>query len=365
MQSISVAVAFGGVSNENEISVITGIMAVNVLKKKGISVLPVYQAQSGEIYAGGELADIALFKGEKYKGASPALFARGGVWLCNGRGKPKKFYAVDCLLNCCHGGWGEGGGISGLCGVYGIPLASAGVFESAAFMNKYYTKLVLRSLNVKTAPYALVRSSGDIPAAIEKIGFPMIVKPLNLGSSIGVVKTENAEELEEAVLSALCLDEGAICEKYYADRREINCAAYAGAGGIVTSECEEAAGPGDVYSYEDKYQGGGKSVYPADIPPSIAGVIKKTTEKVYSSLQMRGIVRFDYILSGTAVILSEINTVPGSLSYYLLSGGFADFGGVLLDVIERAKADCAQNKKRCLIKTGILNNFNANACKMK
>lgn len=358
-------VAFGGVSNENEISVITGTMAANVLMKRGVNVLPVYQAQTGELYFGKELAELSLFRGEGYRRCVRALFGEGGVWACGRNGKPKKFYPCDCLLNCCHGGFGEGGGIAGLCGICRIPLAGAGLFESAAFMNKYHTKLVLESLGVKTARYRKVLSLEDIPAAIEEIGFPMIVKPWNLGSSIGVVKAENETQLKEAVESALCLDDGVICETYFADRREINCAAYRGRSGVVCSECEEAVSGGDVYSYEEKYEGGGKSVYPADIPQPIARFVKRTTERVFTEIGMRGIVRFDYIWSGGDVYLSEINTVPGSLSYYLLSGGFADFADVLLSVAESAVEEFGERSKKCVIKTGILGNFSSNACKIK
>lgn len=355
--SKTIAVIFGGVSNENEISVITGTMAVNVLKGGGDSVIPVYISQKGDIYAGEMLADVNYFKGENLKNAPRAIIANGGVYTLNKRGRLKKFKRVDVALNCCHGGAGEGGGVCGLCLMAGIPLASAGIFESSVFMDKYLTKLILNSLGVKTAPYAYIKNIEELDCTPDMPDFPLIVKPVNLGSSIGVEMAQNSEELKNAVESALIYDSAVVVEKYLENRREINCAAYYADGRVITSECEEAFASGDLLSFEDKYEGGGKSVLPADIPQDMSEFIKKTTADVYSKLNMRGIVRFDYIISCGDVYVSEINTVPGSLSYYLLSVGFKDFYPVLTAVIIQALADFEQTKSKKLITTGILENI--------
>lgn len=356
-----IAVIFGGKSNEHEISIITGTMAANVLKSGGDTVVPVYISQSGAVYTGEKLTDISSFKNDGFKECPRAIVSGGGVFTLKKNGKIKSFISCDAALNCCHGGWGEGGGVCGLCALAGIPLASAGIFESSAFMDKYFTKLVLASLGVNTAPYEYVRS---VEQAEEiKLAFPVIVKPAKLGSSIGIELAENKEKLMQAVAAALYYDDGVIVEKYIENRREINCAAYYSAGKIITSECEEAKSSGGILSYDDKYSGGGKSVLPADIPQAIAKTVRETTAAVYSKLNMRGIVRFDYILSGEEVILSEINTVPGSLSYYLLSGGFKSFYPVLNAVIEQAQEDFKSAADKKILSTGILKNLSSNACK--
>ncbi len=360
----TILVIFGGVSNENEISVITGTMAANVLKKGGMRVIPLYIAQNGGIYAGERLADVNNFKGEAYARESRAAIADGGVYILNRRGKTKKFIKADVALNCCHGGAGEGGAVCGLCALAGIPLASAGIFESAAFMDKYLTKLVLGALGVKTAAYAYVKSAENLDSVPNMPPFPVIVKPVTLGSSIGIEKAENADQLKDAVDCALIYDGAAIVEEYFGERREINCAAYFADGKVYTGECEEAFASGDLLSFEDKYSGCGKSAIPADIPPQTSDFIKKTTAEVYSKLNMRGIVRFDYILCKGQVYVSEVNTVPGSLSYYLLSGGFADFFNVLKKVLAQAKKDFCEAGCKKLLKTGILENIPANACKL-
>ena len=354
----NIIVVFGGVSNENEISVITGTMAANVLKCGGRGVLPVFISQSGEMFTGEELLNLNTYKQNDFTKCNKALIADGGLYLFNRRGKLKKHVKADCVLNCCHGGWGEGGGLSGICAAAGLPLAGAGMFPSSAFMDKYLTKIVLAGLGVKVAPYRYIRPNCSDVCGLP---YPLIVKPASLGSSIGIQKVTDGDELNEALNCAFIYDEAAIVEKYLEPRREINCAAYRADDEIIVSECEEAVTAGDILSFEDKYQGGGRSVIPADISAENAIHIQNTTRMVYEKLNMRGIVRFDYIISDD-VYLSEVNTVPGSLAYYLFSNSFKNFFSVLDGVILQAERDFALSRKQ-LLTTGILQNLPANSCK--
>lgn len=360
----NIIVVFGGVSNENEVSVITGTMAVNILKNGGKSVIPVYISQDGTFYCAEELSDVQNFKSGKFQDYPKAAIAHGGVYVFNKKGRMKKFIKADAALNCCHGGAGEGGAVSGLFETADIPLASAGIFESSLFMDKYLTKLILSALNIKTAEYAYIKSLEEVDCPHNMPQFPLIVKPVTLGSSIGVEKVNNLKELQRAVETGLIYDSAVIVEKYLENRREINCAAYYYNGEVVTSECEEVLSGGDILSFEDKYQGGGKSVLPADIPPEMSRAVKDVTKKVYTNLNMRGIVRFDYIISGGTLYLSEVNTVPGSLSYYLLSSGFKDFYAVLSAVIEQAAEDYRLKKTKKLLHTGILENITSSGLKL-
>lgn len=354
-----VIVVFGGVSNENEISVITGTMAANVLKKAGVKVVPLYISQQNEYFCGDILLKTESFAQEAYKNCPRAILADGGIWLKNKKGRPKKHIDADCVLNCCHGGYGEGGGLSGICAAAGLPLVGEDIFPSAAFMDKYYTKIVLKGLGVKTVPYCYMRQNcGDVC----DIPFPVIVKPATLGSSIGINAANNAEELKAALACAFVYDGAAVVEKYLSDRREINCAAAYSDGDIVVSECEEALFTGDILSFGDKYEGGGKSVCPAHIPERTAQEIKGITRYIYSSLNMRGIVRLDFVLSGGEIYVNEVNTVPGSLAYYLLAPDFGGFGEFLLGYIEGALKEQRAPRKK-LLQTGILKNMPANACK--
>ncbi len=364
-KNYDVAVIFGGVSSENEVSVITGTMACNVLKSGGKSVLPVYVDHGGKLYADEKLADVSIYKNGGYKEFAQCGFFGGGAVILSGRGKPKKTVTVGCVLNCCHGGAGEGGAVAGLCLMLNIPFASAGLFESAAFMDKYYTKLVLQSMGVKVAKYAYSRDIMGATEGAKALGYPVIVKPATLGSSIGIAKCDNEEELKEALETAFELDGGVLIEEYLSPIKEINCAVYCANGREITSECEEVTSAGDLLSYDDKYCGGGSRVFPAQLNKEVAETIRGETAKVYSALKMRGIVRFDYIIYGGEIILSEINTVPGSLSQYLLSDSYKNFYSVLVAVTEQAKTDFAARKSKRVISTGILNSITPARGKLK
>ena len=156
-----------------------------------------------------------------------------------------------------------------------------------------------------------------------------------------------------------------LCEKYLPDRREINCAAYFSDGKVITSECEEAMTKGDILSFDDKYAGrreiGSARGYTAVTVAKIKYGYRRSLFKIkYDD----GIVRFDYILSGGEIYLSEVNTVPGSLSYYLLSSGFKHFYTVLQAVIVQALEDKKALGQKTLLTTGILNNLPSNTCKL-
>lgn len=362
LKCYDVAVIFGGVSSENEVSVITGTMVCNVLKKGGKSVLPVYVDHGGKMLTGERLADVTAYSDTGRLKAESCAMANGGFVLFKG-GKPKKFVSCGCVINCCHGGDAEGGAVAGAALINQIPVASASLFESAAFMNKYYTKLALKALRVRVAKYAY---SGDIPGAMQKakgIKFPLIVKPVNLGSSIGIAKADDEAQLKQALETAFELDNGVLLEEYFAERRELNCAVYFAGGETVVSPCEEVSSAGEILSYDDKYSGGGSRKFPVD--DEFAKVAQSVAKSVYSQLNMRGIVRFDFIVSGGKVYLSEINTVPGSLSQYLLSKSYNDFYKVLCALIKQAKEDFDEKSNKRVISTGILNNIRPNACKLK
>ena len=356
----NVIVFFGGASSENEISVITGTLAVNVLKRGGHVVMPVFITQRGDYLCGEALADIANFRGGPPAAPSP-VFCRGGLYVPSKRGRLKSFFRADCAVNCCHGGWGEGGGISGLCAALSVPLASAGIFESAAFLDKYLTKIVLKGLGVPVVQFRYLRSA-DEGDGIDC--FPVVVKPARLGSSIGVAVARNREELAVSLAAAFELDTAVLVERYVWPRREINCAACMCREGLRISPCEEVFG-GDLLSYDDKYSGSGKRVCPADLSPALAEGMRDIVRTVYLSLNMKGIVRFDFILEGDDIYVGEINTVPGSLSHYLLAHGYNDFGLLLGELMKAAVAEAEREGSKLLVNTGIVNNFASNACKIK
>lgn len=361
----NIAVVFGGMSNENEISVITGTLVCSTLKKAGYGVIPVYVNADGKAYSDEKLERLNFYSSPDYKKIKRVAFSDGQILFFNERRKIKGAKSVYCAINCCHGGLGENGALSGLMQLCNVPLASAGIAESAVLADKYLTKLFARALGVKTAPYKLIRR-GYTSDDLKKLKYPCVVKPCNLGSSIAVCKVNDERELVEGIETAFAYDDAVIIEKYLEGYREINCACYMTAQGVNTGEVEEVLSSGEVLSYDDKYCGCSKRVLPAELSPTDEEKVKNTAKKLYCALNMRGIVRFDFLLCDETLYLCEGNAVPGSLSNYLISESIKDFADILKDLIDFAVVEFEKKKGNKVAFTGLLNNFiPSNACKLK
>ncbi|MBE5740422.1 MAG: hypothetical protein E7349_06180, partial [Clostridiales bacterium] len=284
---------------------------------------------------------------------------------------------VDVALNCCHGGLGEGGGVSALMEWNEIPLASPDLTASGVFMDKGITKLVLQSLNIPTVEYIRV-NEGDyrkrgafLLKRIEpKLKYPVVVKPARLGSSIGITLAHSEEELKDSLETAFALDERVVIEKYLPNKTDVNCAAYMLHGEIVVSEPEKAFGEG-IYSFEDKYvkgnsginQSGNKnrSVFTNEggmvaLTGVLRDKIRAYTKTVYKRMNLRGVVRMDFLVSEGNAYLCEVNTVPGSLAYYLFCERLTDARLFLGDILEEAIIEAEKGEKK-ILHTGILKNI--------
>lgn len=364
----NVIVFFGGISCENEISVITGTMAANLIDPERYAVYPVYISQSGTMYTGELLRDTAFFRGADLDKRCPRAIVSGGK-LYELRGKKLREVCVaDCALNCCHGMNGEDGAVAGLLRLNRIPDASPDMAASAVFMDKGMTKLVAKALNIPAPEFFRIseaeykkRGAMAIRCIEERLGYPVIVKPARLGSSIGVAVAEDRSGLAFAIEAGFAYDTLLIAEKYLADRREINCAAYGAGGEIVVSACEEPKTDHKFLTFGDKYTGGGKqhaSDFPAKISKESAERIRGYTKLLYRRMNMRGIVRADFLMSGGEVYFNEMNTVPGSLAWYLFCDKLADFRQVLTALIEQGIAEGrALGEKKLLQNSGVLGGF--------
>jgi D-alanine-D-alanine ligase len=269
---------------------------------------------------------------------------------------------LEGALNCCHGGLGEGGGVSAVLEMQGVPLASPTIAPSAICMDKSLTKLFAKSLNIPVVDGIRVRETDYkkrgaflLRHMVRRLKFPVIVKPVHLGSSIGIAVCKDEEEVKAALAAAYALDDCVVIEKFLLDKKDVNCAAYSAMGEVYVSEAEEAFSSHDgVYGFEQKYikkeqKRGGRALMTGMLRQRIRGY----TKTLYKRLNMSGVVRMDFLVQGEKVYLSEINTVPGSLAYYLfcdrLSEAKAFFEGLVDDAIARSETG-----KKQLIKTGVL-----------
>lgn len=371
-----VAVVFGGRSCENEISVLTGIFALNVLDRESYQLLPVYIHTDGGFYTSPKMISVDVFRDGGCEKFQRIFFERGTVYALNEKkGKVKPLFQPDVILNCCHGGLGEGGGVSALAGWNQIPLASPDITPSAIFMDKCLTKVVLRGLNIPIVDYIRVneadyrkRGAFLLKRIENRLKYPVIVKPAHLGSSIGISVANNESEAKDAIETAFQLDERILIEKYLPNKVDINCAAYALNGEIFVSEPEYAFG-GGVYSFEEKYvkrttdgvhrkgQNNQKEGGRYALKGELREKIRAYTRTVYKRMDLQGVVRMDFLLSGDAVYLCEVNTVPGSLAYYLFCERVTDARTFFSALIEEGIRKGGKEKR--ILSTGILSSVSA------
>ena len=279
------------------------------------------------------------------------------------RGKIKPLCEIYAVVNCCHGGEGENGELYALFKRCNLPCTSSGLFASALAMDKEFTKLALKGIGVNCLPCVRInRDSFYLKREIVfhtvkiKIDYPVIIKPATLGSSIGITIAQNENELEKGLVQAFIYDDKVIIEKALKNFREINCAVYKKEGEVVVSECEEPILNGEILTFSDKYKLPTQKEFPANLDDEIRDKIRKTSKTVYVKLNFSGVIRIDYLLNGKEVLVNEINSVPGSLAYYLFCKTTDEFSSFLTQLIEQGVDEYrVKLQNKTTFESGVLN----------
>ena len=327
-----IAVFFGGESVEHDVSVITGVMTLNSVDKKFLAV-PVYVHNDGSWYTGDQLKDVSFYKKFDAKKLKKVTLLGGDNALYQIKGKKlKKLQSISVAINCMHGERGEDGSLSGLLRMCKIPLASPSILASSVCMDKSATKIFLKGIGVKHLPAITVNKASDLEGREGQIEYPVIVKPATLGSSIGIKTATCFEELFSAVIFATKYSRRVVIEKLLSPVTEINCAIYKDAKGIHVSECEKPSFSGEILDFDDKYTKGQRE-FPANIDNITSQKIKRIAKKIYTHLDVDGIIRIDFLVHNSTVYVNEINTVPGSLAYYLFVENTGEFCDLLSGII--------------------------------
>lgn len=362
---IKVGVFFGGASVEHEISVITMNQAISSLNPEKYEVVPIYIAKNGVMYTGDDLLDLYSFKDMEvllkrcYKvavvndGKGVKVVRCPAPWI----GK-RVLNTIDVAFPIVHGTNCEDGTIEGFLTLLGIPYVGPDIMASSIGMDKILQKKVLRDSGIPVVDFVsfysmeYIKDEEKILDNIEsELDYPVIVKPGNLGSSVGIRKAKNKPELEEAIEFAMEFADRIIVEKAVEDLKEINCSVIGNLSESEVSVCEEPFFTDDILSYTDKYIGNGKSKggtigggkntniklsspktagktsgesfsnkkIPADISKEKTEEIQNLTKEVFKVLGCNGVSRVDFLIDTKTdkVYVNEINTIPGALSYYL------------------------------------------------
>ncbi len=341
----NIAVFFGCRSVEHEVSIISAVQAMRSINRDKYDVTPVYVAKNGSMYTGDNLFEIENYRNipELLKGAKAVTFLRTGDKVVMHYLEQKKFkkisdVAVDLAFPVVHGTNCEDGTMAGYFEFLGLPYISCDIISAAVGMDKAVFKDVLKSaglpvldcIKFRAREYTLDKQT--ITDNIKsQIGFPLIVKPVNLGSSVGITKVNDESELDEAIRLGISFSDIILVEKAITSLREINCSVLGDSDECEASVCEEPFMNDEILSYEDKYMGGGKNggaskgmaslgrKIPADLPEEKAREIRELSCNIFKAIGASGVVRIDFLLDCDTgnVYANEINTIPGSLAFYL------------------------------------------------
>ena len=342
---ISVAVFFGCRSVEHEVSIISAVQAMTSLDREKYDIYPVYVTKDGEMVTGEVLFDIENFKDipKLLEKCNSVTFVRknGKVvmsTLSKGLFTKTKENAIDVAFPIVHGTNCEDGTLQGFFEFLGLPYVGCDIISSAVGMDKAVFKDVLKRFNLPVLPcitfYAREYAQDKEAMAdqiIEKIGLPAIVKPVNLGSSVGIKKASDKNGLIDAIDLAVSFADKVLVERAVTGLREINCSVLGDSDECIASVCEEPFMTDEILSYEDKYTSGGKKTggskgmaslsrkVPADLDENRTEEIRELACKIFKALGCCGVVRIDFMIDtdSDTVYANEINTIPGSLSFYL------------------------------------------------
>ena len=379
---INIAVFYGCRSVEHEVSIISAVQAMRAINREKYDVTPVYVTKEGEMYTGDCLFSIEEYRNlpELFKKCDKVYFVRSGEKVVmkyenSGLFSKKKQRSIDVAFPVVHGTNCEDGTMQGYFEYLGIPYVGCDILSSAVGMDKAVFKDVVKragvpvldSIEIRAREYTLNKEAIN-ERLIKEIGLPLIVKPVNLGSSVGITKVSEEGKLDEAISLAISFSDKVLIEKAINNLREINCSVLGDADSCEASVCEEPFMNDEILSYEDKYLGNSKSgpskgmaslgrKIPAELSDERANEIKELACKIFKCMGANGVVRIDFMIDKDTdtVYANEINTIPGSLAFYLWEASGVKYSELLDRMIELAfKRQRNRDNLTFTIKTNIL-----------
>ena len=340
---IKLGVIFGGVSVEHEVSIITAIQAMNAIDTAKYDIVPIYITKDGVWYSGAMLKDIKIYSDmdllKRYahqvvlykKDGRFILQSTTGLWR-------HEIEELDMCFPIMHGTYGEDGALQGYLETVGIPYAEADHYAATVGQDKIFMKQIWKDSGVPVVKYTWFydydyqENPDKVIAKCETLDYPMIVKPARLGSSVGITVAHNNQELRDAIVDAISYDTKILVEEMVQNLVEVNISVLGNYRKQKLSVIEEVGGSKDFLTYDDKYISGGKTkgaksagmasakrIIPARISDDLRDKVNDVAIKAFRSLGASGVVRIDFLIDkkNKKVYANEINSIPGSLSFYL------------------------------------------------
>lgn len=376
---INVGVIFGGMSTEHEISIITAIQAINNMDTNKYEIIPIYISKNSIMYTGESLKNIETFKNLKMiskKAIEIVITKKDNSFCLQKTHLPFNIVSkIDIFFPIVHGYNVEDGCIAGFLETLGAPYCESDLYASCIGQDKVYQKAVLKENNINVVDYVyfyesdFIENANEVIKKVEKLGYPVIVKPSRQGSSVGIKVANNKNELNDAIKEAISYDEKILVEKLVNNLKELNCSVLGDSFSYEASEIEEVYSSDEILSYKDKYLSSGKSKgmasagrkVPADISKTLEKEIKSMSINACKALNTTGVVRIDYLLDTkeNKVYLNELNLIPGSLAFYLWKATGMEYKELLSKIIELGiKKYQNKSKKLTSFETNVLEGFN-------
>lgn len=379
---IRLGVIFGGESVEHEVSIISAVQAMNKMDNEKYEVIPIYITKDKEWYTGDALKDIETYSDMsllKRYCKNVVLIRRKGRFILQNQGFFKReVKELDLMFPIVHGTSVEDGTLQGYLKTVGIPFVGSDVLASAVSQDKIVQKQVFASTELPMTDYIwfydtdYIDNSDEIIKKVKKIGYPVIVKPASLGSSVGIKSAHDEEELKTAIDEAIMYDNKIIVEEMVENLTEVNISVLGSYDDQELSVIEEVMSDNDLLTFEDKYIGDSKKSgrskgmasasrkIPAELDEKQEKEIREIARKAFKALGSSGNVRIDFLVNKKSkkVYINEINSCPGSLAFYLWEPLNIDYTELLDKMINIAiKEYKRKNTKVYSFESNILEGF--------
>lgn len=350
-----IGVIFGGKSVEHEISILSAIQVIKAIDYSKYDCINIYIDKNNNFYVGNDFDNVDTFKKDNFK-KREVIFVKHGknqVYLKAKKGFLSRRFKepIDCIVSVVHGLGVEDGSLAGFFKMLDVPYTASDILAASVGQDKVIMKQVFKSDKIPILPFTYftdnewINHHKECLMKVNRLGFPVIVKPSRLGSSIGIKIANNIEELKEALDVAFKYDNRVVIEKSLVNFREFNCSILGNYEEYLISEIEEVIVNNHFLSFDDKYINDKLSttrrIIPAEIPELLAQEIKELCLKITKLLLNKGVSRVDflYCLEKDKLYVNELNTIPGSLSFYLFEGLDIDFKDLINKLIGDAFKD--------------------------
>jgi D-alanine-D-alanine ligase len=343
---LRVGIIIGGRSVEHEISLLSGLQANFAINRNKYHVDMIYLSKQNEFYMGERLNHLETYQKDDYTKCDKVIMKKKNHQIFFETCRPifKKIYPIDVFLPIVHGAGIEDGTLSGFLNLFDAIYTSSDLSASAISQDKEAAKLLAEKQGIATLD-SLLLTKEDQEIYFD---YPIIIKPVHLGSSIGIKVATNDEEKKEYIHEAFLYDDKILVEPYLEKPREFNCACLENKNELIVSMIEEVYPTQKILSFDDKYQNKPTKLsnasnrdIPAIIPKELEEEIKNTTKRLFEIYHHHGVVRMDYLYDNNKKVLyfNEVNTIPGSLAFYLFEKEGIDFSQLIDTLIRSAFFD--------------------------